>query len=778
MKAPNKHTSFTYLGLILVLLFVQSSCSVAKYLPDGEYLYAGSDLELIAPDSANKNRVSERLERVLVDRQTPKWRVWWYYQNGFLLRWIGDRIGREPILYDEKVSNQLVRRLAAEAADNGHFYHRVDYQVDSNRNARTIEVDYRVRVGVHYRIDSLFYAIRDSSVSRLIAESISESVVKPGDLYSLDALRAERLRVQNYLRERGYYYFVNSDLEFLADTIGNDKAVQLLMKLKDDIPPQRLKPQLIEKVMIVSDFEPIRRESDGAPRRDTFNYEGLTIACRECPLRPEILDEAFATRAGRRYDPRTHERTLERLANYNTFRYISLSYDPVPGTDSLLHLRALLTPNYKRTISGEVGAAYNSGRYFGPELGINYTNRNLFHGAELLSISGDLAYNYFLGNRGNSRIPSSGIYGLTARLDVPRFWLPQRDKILPSFRRSGTQIELGGRLETIDLNLNRFSEEIAAKELSELADLLGQDSSATPRVTLAQLSAKYGYTWQRSRTIKNSLYPLDFRFQNPRVQTEELLTLSRNLGLTSERQSLGRLDRMVLYGPSYEFIHDSRLQRLKTHNFFIAQQVSMNFNTVLPVGENRRALARETSQYPQLETDFRYYWVWNDRQMIATRLHAGVAYPFSERAIVPYFDMYTVGGPNSLRGFIPRGIGPGPAPFSDNNLLGQGGYGNVLFETSIEFRQRLTELFEIAVFADAGNVWVYKTELEPVVGEFRLDSFLSELATDAGVGLRINLEFLILRIDVAKPLRIPYPETANAAVDDDWNFVLAFGYPF
>jgi hypothetical protein len=767
-------TTIHWIGIALLALLL-NSCSVAKFLPESEYLYAGSELQLTAPDTIDRDRITGQLEQVLAERQTAKWRVWWHYQNNFLLRWIGQRIGREPVLYEEKVSQQIVRRLEAAAFDNGHFYRRADFTVDTNQRARTITVDYQVRVGTHYRIDSIFYAIRDSAISEHFARARTDRLIAPGDLYSLDQLRAERVRLATYLRERGYYYFDDTDLEFLADTIGNNRGVQLLMKLRDDLPPRHLHPQYLDRVLVVSDFEPIGRS---AVRRDTTDYAGLTIACAECPLRPEILDEAITMRAGIRYDPRGHEQTLERLANYNTFRYIGLSYEPVAGSDSLLRLRANLTPNFRRTISGEVGAAYNSGRYFGPEIGINYANRNLFHGAELLNVNADLTYNYFLGNRAASRVPSSGIYGLTVSLDVPRFWLPNRANILPGFRRAGTQIQLGGRLETIDLNLNRFTEEIAAGGLTELGSLLEQDSSATSRVTLTQFTAKYGYNWQRSRTIKNSLYPLDLRFQNPRVSTEELLTLSRNLGLTSEQRSLGRLDRMILFGPSYEIVHDSRLKRLKTHNFFFSQRVSMNFNTVLPVGENRRALERETSQYPQLESDFRYYWVWNRHQTIAARLHAGVAYPFSERAIVPYFDMYTVGGPNSLRGFIPRGIGPGPAPFSDNNLLGQNGYGNVLLETSLEFRQRITELFEVALFADAGNVWVYKTEREPVVGEFRWNNFLSELATNAGIGLRIDLEFLLLRLDVAKPITIPYPRTANATVDDDVNLVLAFGYPF
>ncbi|MGB3545856.1 MAG: BamA/TamA family outer membrane protein, partial [Saprospiraceae bacterium] len=155
-------------------------------------------------------------------------------------------------------------------------------------------------------------------------------------------------------------------------------------------------------------------------------------------------------------------------------------------------------------------------------------------------------------------------------------------------------------------------------------------------------------------------------------------------------------------------------------------------------------------------------------------------------AIVPYFNLYSVGGPNSLRGFAPRQVGPAATVPKGNNLLTQGGFGNIVFETSLEFRQKLNSLIEVAVFTDAGNVWTYKSTLEPIETDFRSKTFIEQLAVDAGIGLRLDFEFLIFRLDLATPLVFPFEDAQQALPPEERENVkmgqivpqIAFGYPF
>ena len=493
------------------------------------------------------------------------------------------------------------------------------------------------------------------------------------------------------------------------------------------------------------------------------------------------------------YDPDNHRKTLRRLASYSTFRYISLDYETVPGSDSTLILNAYMDPLLRRRIEGEVGVTYNSARYVGPNVRLAYTNRNLLRGAELFQLTGDFSYAVFLGNTDEIRVPTSGIYGLTATLNVPRLWLPKRRKIIPRVMSSGTIISLGAKLESLSLTLEKFQTEIADQGLSELATLIEDDPSASENVSLLQLRAKYGYTWQRRIKKSHELYPFEVRFQNPVVSNEEVLSIARNLGLAEDSgdaasNATSRFDRMLVFSPNYTLTYDTRLDGEDTHNVFWQQYLSMNINNVFPVGPGTEDAERVSSLYPQLETDFRYYWRFTQATSLNYRLHGGIAFPFSDQAIVPYFDLYSVGGPNSLRGFVPRQLGPGRTAPRNNNLLTLAGFGNLLLETSVELRQKLTPLIEVAAFYDAGNVWTYKTEAEPLDTDFRTGSFVNELAMDYGIGFRFDLTFLVFRLDLAKPFQIPFEETVadfqipqlypGDPPDKDWRLVIAFGYPF
>ena len=771
--------------IIFLIAGILSSCSVTKYIPEGEYLYEGAAVDIEAPDGVDVAELTTEVTATLNNNTNAKTPILGYYQIWKWYRWQEkadakpekykdkEPKGAEPIFYNETLVESVNTLMENRASNNGYFNNEAEFTLDTLASPPRVSANYTLTVGRPYLLDSLRRFWTDSSVSRIVEASLAEETfLKPGTRYDLDLLKAERQRWENKLRNAGYYYARADDFLFLADTVAGDHQVNLLLKLKDDLPPAHLYPQQIAAINVYPDINP--RDTVRRFLGDTVKAGGLNVLCNECPLRPRIVDEAFAQKANDFYSPTQHDKTLRRLANYNTFRYISMSYDPVPGTDSLLTLNAYLQPRLRRRFEGEFGLTYNNARYFGPNLRVAYINRNLLRGAELLRIEGDFSYAVSSGS--DVRVPRSGIYGLTATLEVPRLWMPKRRKLIPRVITSGTVISLGGKMEDLSLRLSGFGDEIADDGLDELLELAEADENARESVNLIQLSAQYGYTWRRRIAKSHALYPLSIRYQDPRVSTPQLLDLARRLGVAPGAENgASRFDRMIVFSPNYILTYDDRRKGLKTHNFFWQQSVAMSFNTIFPVGTQAETLSSERSIYPQVETDFRYYLTFNKRQQLATRIHVGAAVPITERAIVPYFDLYSIGGPNSLRGFSPRELGPGRTVPVGGNLLSTGGFGNVLFETSIEFRQRINALVEIAPFFDAGNIWTYKTELDPLDTDFTTGTFFDELAMNAGLGFRFDLTFLILRIDAAKPLRIPFD---NTVANKNVRIVLAFGYPF
>ena len=786
-----------------LVLLVVCSCSVTQYLPEGEYLYNGSAVSIEAPAGVPTTELQTEVNAVLNNNTNNKVPLLGYYE---IYRWYKfeeklaekpekfadkEHWGKEPIFYDENLVETVDQLIRNRASNEGYFNNESDYQLDTNRDSRTISVAFDLTVGRPWRIDTVEYFWTDDSVAEILDSIRGKTRLKPGERYELDLLRAERERWREALRSNGYYYSRSDDFLFLADTVAGDHRVKLLAKLKDDVPNSHLTPQRLAAINVYPNTEGKEEARAEGGFDDTVRVGGVRVLCEVCPLRPAVVDEAFVMRRGDLYDPTAHRNTLKRLADYNTFRYIAMSYDPVPGGDSLLTLNAFMTPRLRRRIEGELGISYNSADYFGPNVRLAYTNRNLFRGAELLKLEGEYTLAQFLGTEGEARVPNSSLFGFNASLQVPRLWMPRRRKLIPRVFTSGTIIEFGGKLENLTMNLAQFDKEIGESDLTELANILEDDPTAREAISLQQLSFQFGYTWKRRVANNHKLFPFSVRFQNPSVSTEEVLDLARELNLAPgvDGAQTNRFDRMLVFSPNYTYTLDTRLRGLKTHSFFWQQFGSMNMNNVFPVGRMADLREREVSYYPLLETDFRYYLTLNSTSQIATRFHGGIAFPlFGDRAIVPYFDLFTIGGPNSLRGFAPRQVGPGrTVPFA-NNLLTFGGYGNLLLEGSVEYRHRVNSILELALFADAGNIWTYKSELEELETDFRTDAFAGDLALDAGVGVRFDLQFLILRIDVAKPLQTPYEEAAQQLVipradardvpGDGVRFVLAFGYPF
>lgn len=788
------------LWLFLAVLF--SSCNVTKFIPEGEYLYDGAAVQVNSPAGVNTAELVTEVQAVLDNNTNQKLPILGYYGIYRHYRFqeklakkpkkFGDKEPWEkaPIFYDEDLVASINQLIENRASNEGYFSNEADWTLDTLTNPPQISVDFNLKVGQPYIVDSLQYYWRDSSIAQVISSVENDRVLRSGERYELDLLKQERQRWEAALRNAGFYYARGSDFSFLADTVAGSFAVNLLAKQKDNLPASHLIPQRIKAININFSDDAGRK---GLPKEniDTIDVGGLHLICEDCPLRPAIVDEAFAMQAGDLYSPEKHRKTLERLADYNTFRYIAMSYDQVPGSDSLLVLNANLQPRLRRRFEGEFGLTFNSADYFGPNAKVTYLNRNLLRGAELLRLEGEFSLAQFLGEANTTRVPNAGLYGFTAQLNVPRLWLPKRRKLIPRVFTSRTVIELGGKIENLRMNLAQFSTELADGNLTELQQQLEDNPEATERISLTQLRFQFGYTWRRKVIKNHSLNPLSIRLQNPVVPTEEVLDLARevNSAPSAEGAQTNRFDRMLVFSPNYTYNLDTRQAGLSTHNFFLQQFVSFNVNNVFPVGSAAGFRERETSYYPLLETDARYYLTFNKTSQLALRFHGGIAFPlFSDRVIVPYFDLFSIGGPNSLRGFAPRQVGPGrTVPFA-NNLLTFGGYGNLLLEGSVEYRQRVDPMIELALFADAGNIWTYQTELEELDTDFRTEDFARDLAVNAGVGVRFDLEFLILRLDIAKPVVTPYAENAKVlripyadardVPEDNWRLVVAFGYPF
>jgi outer membrane protein assembly factor BamA len=168
-----------------------------------------------------------------------------------------------------------------------------------------------------------------------------------------------------------------------------------------------------------------------------------------------------------------------------------------------------------------------------------------------------------------------------------------------------------------------------------------------------------------------------------------------------------------------------------------------------------------------------------------------VGVPHGNSLELPFIKQFFVGGNNSLRAFRSRSVGPGiflPRNFGDNTFLPDQS-GDLKLELNTELRLKLVNMVFGALFVDAGNIWLFNENPQKPGGKFS-GNFLSELAVGTGVGIRFDINILVLRLDVGFPIRKPYLDPRNRWVfreielkNPDWRknnlvFNLAIGYPF
>lgn len=788
-----------YLFLFVIVVFLAltgTSCSFKKSLPEGAYRYTGAKVKVEVADSIKLGDLEYDLTTALRPKPNRKlfgipWRLIAY--NAFYSKKKDKvvflkKMAEAPVLYDKAVKEEMEKVLKSVAFNNGFFNAETESEVDKHERLRTADVTYTVNIDAPYRVEKITYDVKTPRAGKLLNGQREKSVVKIGTPYQLEALRVERKRLANYMKTQGYFYFSDDMLKFTADTSYADRSIHLLLDIKPETPPTALKPYYVGHFRILPDYE-ISDSRNEILQKDSLTEGNFTFIYKDLIVKPEVLKKAVTLKPGELYDPELHQSTLRRLSNLNTFKYFSVRFETLPNNDSLLDARILLTPKPKRTIEAEPGASFQAGLYFTPQATINYTNRNLFRGSELLRISGTGAFNLPL----NDSLASNNRYQLLATVQKPGLWSPF-DLLYFSDRTIGsTQGKINLQQQSYGL---RFAGDvdILQEEFPDLADFLRTNPDYNLDFSILTAELSFGYIWRKKQHIRHELNPLSFgiqrsSYEESQTEPSDDFVVATAL-LASTPQIALSTDNMIFYKPEYIFSIDTRQKRFKQDNFLLRTRFAFAGNRLTGGGSEIFTEQQLQSNYFIFEPDFRYLGVFSKKSQLAARFAPFVTFPFNENSIVPFFDLYSVGGPASNRAFIPRNVGPGSTPPSRTFQFPFVGVGNAKLEANVEYRYQVTSLIEVAAFVDAGNVWqVYDIE-DRFQEQFKIDRFYRQLAVGTGIGFRLDFEILLLRFDFGVPLVKPFLPEGERFVGDEiqlgdreyrqenLQFNFAFGYPF
>lgn len=724
-----------FIGLILLL--ATSSCSVQRFLPPGEKLYRGADVTV--QKNPEEKKSTSQLKKHIKQAVSPRknkfllgqpYKVWWWYVIGEpknergLKSFLRRNLGEPPVLSSRINAQVTAENMQAFMENTGYFHTTV--QGDTVNKGYFTEAKYTAQVQPQYHIKSITWVSDSSDLLKLLEErQKTRGILKVGQPYTLSNISAERDQLDLYLKTRGYYYFNPDYLMAYADSTVGNRQVDILLNVKKATPESAKHPYKINKIVVFPNYSLVSTKLDTSIL-GAIKYDRLHIKDSAKTYKPSLFAQTITYRPGRLYSSRSQNTTLNRFINLGTFKFVKNRFDPVVDSGDIYRLNVYyyLTPARKKSFQGELNAFTKENNSIGAQLAVNWKNRNLFRGAEILTVK---AYTSFEVSIADSlRNNNSYRIGTEANIRFPRYAVPFLRIKENNFYTPNTNLLLGYELYRRQL--------FYTKNLFRL---------------------QYDFTWKKNIRTEYTLAPFSISYMNAANVTDTFykqaaVTPALLLNVYSEA-ILG-----TYFSYTYNNARGSRLNKI----FFNASiDLSGNVTGLITGAKGFRQktiFGTPFAQYVKTDLDLHYTrrlpneWDW------ASRLFLGIGMPYNNSALLPFSKQYIIGGSSSIRGFRVRNLGPGTyKPTAEDQRFFQiiGGDYKFLFNT--EVRIPITKQLSTAIFVDAGNIWTKDTLLFGPQGKLT-KNWYKELAVATGFGLRFDANVLIIRADLGIPLRKPY----------------------
>jgi len=775
-KIQDKSNSCSPLGVrgslwFVLICLLLTSCSGTSHLPKGDKLYTGAKIKLESTGKITNKGAIEALAESAV-RPLPnssylgmRPQLWLYMSAGTnpktkYKKWL-QKIGQEPVLMSNVKPEATASIIDAKLFNIGIFNSQTEFQIVEKK--RTAYVIYTSTIHQPYTVKDFTYDISDDSINSAIITDKKNSLLKPGEDYSLDRLKNERVRIDAMLKNKGYFYFSPDYLLFKADTSAVNHTVSFKLTLKDSIPQNALTAYHINNVFINPNYSLNEQPADST--KDTVMVQNTVFLGKSADMEitPKVILRSVYLRKHALYTRENHTITLNRLMSMGNFKFVQVKFAESDTTASgFLDVTILMTPMPKHTFRAEMDLVSKSNNYTGPQLNLSVLNRNTFKGAELLNLTMAGSFEAQLGQHNNL---FSYSYNPSVELTFPRFLAPfeirTNSMYIPKTRLLFSYNFLK-RVEYFDMNTFQFI---------------------------------YGFKWKVDIRKEFELNPVNVSYTTISNQSQafiDLLNANSFLKKSYEEQFIA--------GGNFSYTYNEQVVPGKKIQYYLhlsAETAGNLFSLAKMIGGEHPSSLNPSkiagsvySQYAKVSADGRLYYNFRDNNKLVLRAFAGVGDPYGNSSTLPYSKQFFSGGPNSIRAFQINSLGPGTYLQNTipNEFLQLGG--DIKLETNAEYRFGIYRFIKGALFVDAGNVWLQKSNAQNIGTPFAFNSFMNEVAVGAGVGLRFDVSFFVLRFDVAMPLRKPWLQDNHRWVINQINFAdpswrsnnlilnIAIGYPF
>ena len=737
------------------MAIVLASCNTTKFVPEGQYLLNKARVKCVDDKSVSASDLRSYLRQKQNTEIFGFWKLQLHVYNtaptdtttqaNKRLARNAHKMGEAPVIYDEELTAISMQQLRQQMNNMGYFHAEVDTQ--KIIKDRKIDLTYLVTAHQPYMIRHYTVDIPEESV-RVIAED-ERCKVKEGEQFSTATLDEERERISTTLRNRGYFYFEKSMLEFTADSSLNSHEVDVKIHFApyvaqlDSASLKKLRTRYsVRKMYYQIDYDPSHLPDSIVLKRDSDRYGNEYSWTGRRFLRKDALRQASRLDPGVRYAEWRVERTYARMNALAPVKYVDIAFTPVG--DTLLDCYITISRGRLNSFAVEVEGTYSAGDW-GVAAGVNYTNKNIFKGAEVLTLGARASYEWRA--NGGRAIEAKGEAGLlfpsNVKVNIAYNYQQRPEEYTRTIANAGLGYIIPrtpGSRWTHQFNLI----DINYIYVPWMSDKFREQFIKKASVLKASYEDHFILDWSYTGT---------FSTLNPRFPNRSYLQLALRA------ETAGN----VLYG--------------------LAKAAS------LPQNESGQYMLWRIpfAQYAKGDINFTYHGIITPEHHLVGHIGLGVAVPYLNASVLPFEKRYFGGGSNSVRGWQARTLGPGTFRGNGNTMVYDLQVGDIKLDMNIEYRFKVLSFLELAAFLDAGNIWTIRDYESQPGGVFLFNEFYKQIAWSYGVGIRFDLSIFIFRVDFGvklhDPSRIAEGKQWRTAPNglgwkDDMTFHFAIGYPF
>ena len=736
----NNITSHILYTLFVFVLLALVGCDGTRYVADGDYLLTSTHV------SCENPRINlTTMDTYIRQRPNSKWLsslkvpLGFYSMSGVdTTKWINRTLrnwGQAPVVYDSQLTARTVEDITAAVRNEGYLNATVTPQL--TKKGKRIKVNYDIVTGSPYVVRKIKYDIKDPIIGDMLAKDEQLLDMHTGQIFSVNQLGRNRNRITDYLNNHGYYQFNKEFITFDVDSSQMNRTVDVTMNID------------LYRRNSYQDFSLHPLYSV----RNVY-FEGANTP--DFTLRRSVLEQNSFIASGKPYSAADLQRTYTRFSRLQAIRYTNIHFDENP--DSMyLDCHIQVSPQKTNSIQFQPEGTNTAGD-LGAAVSLIYQNRNIFHGSELLNVTARGAYEAIRGLEGYQS-HNYEEWGLETSLAFPRFLFPWMKK---SFHRRSS----------------------ATSEI-----LFSYNRQNRPEFQRRIFTAAWRYKWNNPR--KHTQYKVDAIDVNFISMPWISETFKHDyLDSVSNRNAILRYnyENLMIMKAGIGFTYSDKGKTIRL-NFESAGNVLHLLSAPLKFRENDEGqntfLGIAYAQYIKGDVDYTRLFALDDRSNLAVHARLGIAYPYGNSSILPFEKRYFAGGSNSVRGWSVRSLGPGGYVRNDGRIDFINQTGDIKLELSAEMRSHLFWRFQSAIFVDAGNIWTIRKYDDQPDGQFRFDTFMKQIAVAYGIGLRLNFDYFVIRLDMGMKAVNPAYTTSrehfplvHPNFSRDHAFHFAVGFPF